>query len=605
MPSWIDYLRKGLSRTQSKDRITNQGGGTSTRSNLENLRPFFLRHWRKGLLGVILVILSSLLVFPQPLITRYLIDDVILARQLDKLWLALLLLGGVKVLGMGLGTIQGFYFTRFEQAVILDVQSDLFERLLHFPKSFFDETETGYLMSRIQQDVYGVQWFFSQTLVYALSSVLRFIGGVAFLFYLEWRLALAVLVLLPLLVVALNYFSHKMRVLSHEQMEQHANVSRNLQESLASTTLIKTFASEKRTVGRMISEWKAAQQLSLEQTTVGSLANLLIGALPSLANAVVFVAGAYWVIKGSWTFGSLTAFQSYLGYVYGPAMALASTNLQMQNALASLARVSALYSIVPEQKEGVGEKIERLKGEVEFKDATFSYDGRESVLEDLSFHVEAGEHVAIVGPSGVGKTTLISLILRLYQPTKGDLLFDGRPASVYELASLRQRIGYVPQSSLLLSGTILDNLRYGDLEADEARVIRAAQTAGIHEFIVSLPQGYQSSVGESGVNLSEGQKQRVAIARALIKDPDILILDEPTSALDTMTENSFIEALKDMTSGKTVFLIAHRLSTVKNVNRILVLNEKRLVAIGSHHELMESSEYYRALVTNQQVLASG
>ena len=605
MLSWIDYLRQGLSRKQSKDRITNQQGDTSTRANLENLRPFFVRHWRKGLLGVILVILSSLLVFPQPLIYRYLIDDVILARQLDKLWLALLLLAGVKGLGMGLGTIQNFYFTRFEQAVILDVQSDLFERLLHFPKSFFDETETGYLMSRIQQDVYGVQWFFSQTLVYALSSALRFVGGVAFLFYLEWRLALAVLVLLPLLVVALNYFSHKMRVLSHEQMEQHANVSRNLQESLASTTLIKTFASEKRTVGRMISEWKAAQQLSLEQTTVGSLANLLIGALPGLANAVVFVAGAYWVIQGTWTFGSLTAFTSYLGYVYGPAMMLATTNLQMQNALAALARVSALYGIVPEQKEGVGEKVERLKGEVEFKDATFSYDGRESVLEDLSFHVEAGEHIAIVGPSGVGKTTLISLILRLYQPTKGDLLFDGRPASVYELSSLRQRIGYVPQSSLLLSGTILENLCYGNLEADEAHVIHAAQTAGIHDFIVGLPGGYQALVGESGVNLSEGQKQRLAIARALIKDPDILILDEPTSALDSLTENSFIEALKGMIQGRTVFLIAHRLSTVKNVNRILVLNEKRLVSIGSHQELMETSEYYRTLVANQQVLASG
>ena len=605
MPAWIEYLRKGLSRTRSKDRIAGQAGEASTLANLENLRPFLARHWRKGALGVIMLILSSLLIFPQPLIYRYLIDDVILARQLDKLWIGLLLLGGVKVLGMGLGTIQQFYFTRFEQAVMLDIQSDLFERLLHFPKSFFDETETGYLMSRIQQDVNGVQWFFSHTLVYAFSNILRFLGGVVFLFYLEWRLALAVLVLLPLLVWVLNYFSGKMRVLSHEQMEQNANVSRNLQESLASTTLIKTFASEKRTVGRMISEWKAAQQLSLEQTTVGSLANLLIGALPSLANAVVFVAGAYWVIKGSWTFGSLTAFQSYLGYVYGPAMALASTNLQMQNALASLARVSALYSIVPEENMGVGEKVERLKGEVEFKDATFSYDGRESVLEDLSFHVEAGEHVAIVGPSGVGKTTLISLILRLYQPTKGDLFFDGKPASVYELASLRQRIGYVPQSSLLLSGTILDNLRYGNLEADEARVIRAAQTAGIHDFIIGLPGGYQALVGESGVNLSEGQKQRVAIARALIKDPDILILDEPTSALDTMTENSFIEALKSMIQGRTLFLIAHRLTTVKNVNRILVLNEKRLVAIGSHHELMESSEYYRTLVTNQQVLASG
>jgi subfamily B ATP-binding cassette protein MsbA len=603
MTSWIDYLRQGLSRRQSKDRVANQQGETSTFANLKNLRPFFLRHWRKGLFGVIFVILTSLLAFPQPLIMRYLIDDVILARQLDKLWLALLLLGGIKALSMGLGPIQQFYFTRFQQDVTLDVQSDLFERLLHFPKSFFDETETGYLMSRIQQDVYGVQWFFSQTLVYALSSLLSFVGGICFLFYLDWQLALAVLVLLPLLVVALNYFSHKMRVLSHEQMEQYANVSRNLQESLASTTLIKTFASEKRAVDRMISEWRAAQQLNLEQTTVGSLANLLIGALPTLANAVVFVAGAYWVIKGSWTFGSLIAFQSYLGYVYGPAMALASTNLQMQNALASLSRISALYSIVPEENLGVGEKVERLKGEVEFKDATFSYDGRETVLENLSFHVAPGEHVAIVGPSGVGKTTLISLILRLYRPTKGDLLFDGRPASDYELASLRQRIGYVPQSSLLLSGTILENLRYGNLEADEAYVVQAAKTAGIHGFIIGLPQGYQSMVGENGVNLSEGQKQRLAIARALIKDPDILILDEPTSALDTMTENSFIEALKGMTQGKTLFLIAHRLTTVKNVNRILVLNEKRLVAMGSHRQLMETNEYYRSLVANQQVLA--
>jgi ABC-type multidrug transport system fused ATPase/permease subunit len=505
---------------------------------------------------------------------------------------------------MGLGTFLDFYYTRFQQAVILDIQSDLFERLLHFPKSFFDETETGYLMSRIQQDAYGVQWFFSQTVVSALSSLLRFLGGVAFLFYLEWRLALAVLVLLPLLVVALKYFSGKMRVLSHEQMEQQANVSRNLQESLASTTLIKTFASEKRTVGRMISEWKAAQQLSLEQTTVGSLANLLISALPSLANAIVFVAGAYWVIKGNWTYGSLIAFQSYLGYVFGPAMALASTNLQMQNALVSLARVSALYSIVPEQNLGEGEKVERLRGEVEFKDATFSYDGRETVFENLSFHVAPGEHIAIVGPSGVGKTTLISLILRLYQPTKGELCFDGKPASDYELTSLRQRIGYVPQSSLILSGTILENLRYGNLEADEAQVIRAAQTAGIHDFILGLPGGYQSMLGESGVNLSEGQKQRLAIARALIKDPDILILDEPTSALDSLTENSFIEALKGITQGKTLFLIAHRLSTVRNASRILVLKENHLVSMGSHQELMQTSEYYRSLVANQQVLAS-
>jgi ABC-type multidrug transport system fused ATPase/permease subunit len=337
---------------------------------------------------------------------------------------------------------------------------------------------------------------------------------------------------------------------------------------------------------------------------VGSLANLLINAMPSLGSGVALIAGAYLVIQGEWTLGSLLAFQAYLGYVYGPAMMLASVNLQMQDALASMARVSALYSIVPEENLGVGQKVDRLNGEVDFKDVTFSYDGRDSVLQNLSFNVAPGEHIAIVGPSGVGKTTLISLILRLYRPTQGELWFDRRPASDYELSSLRQRIGYVPQSSLLLSGTILENLRYGNLEADEAHVVQAAKTAGIHEFIVGLQGGYQSLVGEGGVNFSEGQKQRIAIARALIKDPDILILDEPTSALDSLTENSFIAALKTMTLGKTLFLIAHRLTTVKNASRILVLNEDHLVSMGTHQELMQSSEYYRSLVANQAILAS-
>jgi ABC-type multidrug transport system fused ATPase/permease subunit len=602
MLSWIDVLRRGLSRTPALDRVSKQDGDAETYTNLKNLKPFIRRHWRKGILGLIIVLLAALLTYPQPLITRYLIDNVILARQLDKLWLALLLMAGVKGLNMGFGLIQQFYFTRFEQAVILDVQSDLFERLLHFPKSFFDATETGYIMSRIQQDVSGVQWFFSQTLVYAITSLVRFIGGVAFLFFLEWRLSVAVVVLLPLLILALNYFSGKMRVISHNQMEQQANVSRGLQESLAATLLIKTFASEQRTVRRMIYEWKVAQQHNLEQVTVGSLANFLISALPSLASGVVFVAGAYWVIQGRWTFGSMSAFLGYLGFVYGPAMALASTNLQMQSALASLSRVSALYSIVPEQVAGMGEMVEQLKGEVEFKEATFSYDGRDTVLENLSFHVAPGEHIAIVGPSGVGKTTLISLILRLYQPTKGDILFDGRPASEYELGSLRQRIGYVPQVSLLVAGTILENLRYGNVDADEAQVIQAVKTAGIHDFIISLPNGYEALVGEGGVNLSEGQKQRLAIARALIKDPDILILDEPTSALDSLTEKSFIEALKPITQGKTLFLIAHRLSTVRNSSRLIVLNEDHLVTVGTHQELLQTSEYYRTLVANQQVL---
>ncbi len=550
-----------------------------------------------------LVLFTSLLSFPQPLVYRFLVDDVMLARRLDLLPLAILLMGGIKILSMVAGPLQQYYFTRFEQAVMLDLQHNVLDHALSLPKSFFDDKTVGYLLSRISSDVLGLRWFFSSNIVYIISSLFRFIGGVVFLFYLEWRLGVLTLMVLPLLVWGARYFSERMRALSHHGMERSANVLQYFQETLSTVPLIKAFTSEKRESGRVMSAVENSQQIEMEQVTVGALANLVLGTVPGIANGVVLVVGAYLVIRGEWTFGSLLAFQSYLGYVYSPAMFLASANLQLQSALTSLERVSAVLDITPEET-GQGQQVEHLKGEVSFLGVSFSYDGQEKVLEDVSFLVRPGEHVAIAGPSGVGKTTLVSLILRFYRPTQGEIFFDNIPAEDYNLRSLRQRIGYVSQSTTLLSGTIRENLQYGQSEASLDALKKAARVAGIHDFIESLPDGYESRVEERGVNLSEGQKQRLSIARALIKDPDILILDEPTSALDSLTENSFVEALKDVTQGRTVFLIAHRLSTVKNADRILVLNEKRLVASGSHHELLETSEYYRTLVANQQVLAS-
>ncbi|MBN2399937.1 MAG: ABC transporter ATP-binding protein, partial [Candidatus Aminicenantes bacterium] len=561
MRSWFAYLKGALDRRQPDDKLVS-GTKNHLRNNLKNLVPFIKLHWFKGALGAMLILLTSLLSFPGPLITRYLVDKVILGKQLSLLLGAIMLLAIVKASGIVFGLLQQYFFTRFEQEVLLEIQQALFDRTLRLPKSFFDSKETGYLMSRLLGDVNGLRWFFSSTLVYIFTSFLRCSGGAFFLIYLNWRLAIAVLVILPLMFITVRFFSGKLRILSHHGMERQAEVYQSMQESLAQTSLIKAFATEKRTLNSLMGKMRALLQVSMEQHTLGSLANLVIGFAPELVHLIVLAGGALLIIKGQWSLGSLLAFQSYVSLVYGPAQFLATANFQLQGAMASLERVSALFDVVPEENEETGEKVGRLRGEIDFRQVDFSYNGKETVLDDVSFSVRAGEHVAIVGPSGVGKTTLVSLLLQFYRPQRGQILVDGRPAVEYELRSLRRRIGYVPQSPTLLKGTIADNLRYGDPEATAAGLERAARTAGIHDFIASLPQGYDSQVGERGVNFSEGQKQRLAIARALVKDPDIVILDEPTSALDSQTEASIFATLPEIVRGKTLFVIAHRLSTI-------------------------------------------
>jgi ABC-type multidrug transport system fused ATPase/permease subunit len=601
--SWWTYLKSGLSRKLPEDRIGGQDGYASIKTSLKNLRPFVGRHYRKGAVGVLLVLVTSLFGIPQPLIMRYLVDDVILGRQLGLLLVAILLLAGIALAEKLTSLLQQFYFARFEQEVTLDIQEDLFSHVLRFPKGFFDENQTGYLMSRLSSDVEGLHWFFSSTIVYIISNILRFAGGVVLLFYLEWRLAMGVLVIVPGLVLSIRYFSRKIHVLSHQDMEQQANVTSHLQESLSSVSLIKAFSTEARSVKRLTSQLKEAFHISLEQTTVSSVANLVINSMPGMAKVAVLALGAYWVIQGHWSLGSLLAFIAYLAYVFGPAQFLASANLQLQNARAALERVSALYDIIPEESMIDGKTVERLTGEIEFKNVSFAYDAREPILNDISFRIQPGERVAIVGPSGVGKTTLLSLILRFYRPNAGEIYFDGQPARDYELGSLRQRIGYVAQSTLLLSGSIMENLRYGNPEAREEEVSRAAKVAGIHDFIASLPERYETEIGEDGVKLSEGQKQRLALARAIVKDPDILVLDEPTSALDSQTEKTIFLSLPSVIENKTLFVVAHRLSTIMNADRIFLLDQNRLIAIGTHESLLQSNDYYRSIVSHQQVQA--
>lgn len=601
MLSLYQYIKRGLSREKPRDPIAaateDRRGSTA---NIRILFPYLGRHWRKAAAAVVLFLLVSALSLPMPLISRYLIDDVILGRRMDLLFWALSLLIGTALLGRIMGLLRHFSFMRLEQTIVLDIQQDLFRRVLHFPKSFFDDKETGYLMSRVSSDIHGVRWFFSWAIVQIMENILRFVGGVGFLLYLEWKLTLAVLLVIPGSVLLVRCFSKRLHALGHESMEQQAKITSRFQEALSSISLIKAFSTEDRTVHGLMSELRKAFHLSLEQMTISSLANLAVSSMPELSRAIVLAVGACWVIDGRWTLGSLFAFQSYLGFVYGPVQVLTGANLQVQNALASLDRVSALFRLGQEENVGTGKIAGRLTGEVELQDVSFTYNGQEMVLEEVSFHIHPGEHVGIVGPSGVGKTTLISLLLLFYGPSRGRIFFDGIPASQYDVKSLRRRIGYVSQSTLLMSGSFMENLLYGNPDATADEVLQAAKIAEIHDFIERLPEGYETHIGERGVNLSEGQKQRMALARALVRDPDILVLDEPTSSLDSSTEMSIFSALPHCVRKKTMFVAAHRLSTIRNSDRILLLNENRLAAVGTHRSLLETNEYYRKAVGYQQ-----
>ena len=536
-----------------------------------------------------------------PLVSRFVIDDVILGKQLSLLPWVLLLMAAIALFSRAMGLFQNWFFLRYSQELTLDIQKQVLDHSFSLPKSFFDKNQTGYLMARMTGDIGGVTWFLSGSLVGIVTNILYFIGGIVLLFWLEWRLALAALAAVPVFLIVLRRFSDRMHALNHAGSEENARYMSRFQETLNSIPLVKAFAAEEKAVGKIMDGLRQVFRLSAERSVVGSVTGLALSSTPSLVNFCVFAIGAYWVITGHWSLGSLFAFQAYLGRVFGPAQSLTSTGLQMQNIRASLERLTALLDVVPEENAGKGEKVEALEGGIEFRNVSFEYDPKNPVLSEVSFRVSPGEHIAVVGPSGVGKTTLLSLLLRFYNPTGGEILYDGKPAANYDVRSLRQRIGYVSQSPILLSGTILENLRYGNPEATEKEIIHAARVAGIHEFIMGLPGGYESEVGEKGVNLSDGQKQRLAIARALVKDPDILVLDEPTAALDGITEKTLLETLPAETRGKTLFIVAHRLSTVIDSDRILVLNESRLVAEGTHGELLSTNDYYRELVASQLI----
>lgn len=590
----------GASGERARSGFVPPGSSGLKYRDLIRLSPFLRPHWRLGATAVAASVVSALLFAAIPLSLKYVADEAVSGGNYGLLNLIIGLVVGVLAVIALADFVKQFYFFRFQQEAIYDIQCAILRKLFSLPKSFFDSSSTGYLMSRGVGDAMQLQIFFSSTLVDVLTRCLQLLIAVGVLVYLHWKLMLVSLVVMPLFALASRVISAQSRRLSHASLEKSALVTRDLEENLSAALLIKAFAAEEREGQKLESRLRDALSANHHRLVATSFFSFLSSVINAFGMGLVIWYGAMLIIKKELTPGELLTFCAYLGLLIQPAKFLANLNNTFQFAFAALERVFEILALVTEgESEKRKIKLEKVRGNVRFEKVSFSYDGVNEVLRDIDFEAEPGQIVALVGPSGAGKSTLVNLILGLYRPSAGQIFIDGAPATEIDLKSLRSRIGLVSQEVLLLNETIKSNVRYGRHDASDEEVERAARIAGAHEFICELPDGYETRVGEKGVRLSVGQKQRLAIARAILKDPDIFIFDEATSALDAITEEVVKMMLREFCRGRTVFVIAHHLSTVVQSDVILTLSGGRIVQRGTHEELSSQVGLYRQLSLTQ------
>ncbi|MGB9721473.1 MAG: ABC transporter ATP-binding protein [bacterium] len=560
---------------------------------LKFLKPYSL----KGLIAFISMLFSIGLQLPIPFLTRYLIDKVIVLKNFQLLNIIGFTIITILSIRSATAFFEGFLLATFRGRVLFDIRLKLFEHIQKLSLSFFHKKETGYLMSRLSDDVNAVQGLLADTLVTAGQNILTFIAGVACTLYIHPKLALICFLILPFYLLSLMVFNKRVRRMSYEVRERYALLNRDLQELLSGVSVIKAFTGEKRATMKMLGKIKEAIRKEVKLDITATIASISSALISSAGPIVLIWFGCSEIMRGNLTIGSLIAFNSFIGYLFGPTRNLYNLNLNVQRSLAAVERIFEMLDLAPE-RDGKKE-IEIKEGRVVFDNVSFSYNGKEEVLKNISFEANPGEVIAIVGRSGVGKTTLVSLIPRFFEPTKGRILIDGMDISEVNLKSLRKQIGICSQETFLFSDTIKENIRFGNPEAKDCEIEECARLAYADVFIKDLPEGYKTKIGERGVNLSGGERQRIAIARALIKNPKILILDEATSQLDSESENLIQEALKNLLKNRTTFIIAHRLSTIKNADKILVLDDGKIVGQGKHDDLYKTCSVYKMLYDEQ------
>ena len=506
---------------------------------------------------------------------------------------------------LGLVVLQGLcsmghsYLTAWvSQNVIADFRKHLFSHLQTLTVSFFSRRRTGELLSRLMSDVTVIQSLVTETPIDAVKQLVTFVGGITFLLLMNWQLCLLILILLPLLVVVSKLFGRRLKSLSTSIQDHTATLSTLAEEVISGIRIVKSFVQAQREKDRFADQVDQTLRLTLSRAGIMAVFIPVISLMTfSSATAVLWYGGRQ-VIDGTVTPGDLFAFVLFAGILIGPFSSAARVFTQIKEAQGATQRVFEILDAQPDIDDRPdAETLVTVEGHVRMENVTFGYDPRYSVLSSLSFEARPGELVALVGPTGAGKTTVINLLHRFYDPTEGRLTIDGRDLRDVTLESWYRQIALVPQETILFGGTILDNIRYGMMGAGEVAVREASEAAHAHDFITTLPDGYQTVVGEKGVNLSGGQRQRIAIARAILKNPRILLLDEATSSLDTDSERLVQEALQRLMKGRTTFVVAHRLSTIQRADRILVLGKGKLVEEGTHAQLLERKGLYHYLYT--------
>ena len=560
------------------------------------LKPY---RFRVGL-SVILMFGVTLSAIPMPLFQKKVIDDAIPnsdARMLAWIFGAVLLLYAVRgIISFTLNYLVGW----LGQRIIFDMRYQSYRHLQRLSLAYYDGRQPGKIMARLTGDIDVIQYALTQGFVYLITDVATLLIVVGWLFTLQWKLALITLCVLPLYVLNYKMLLSRIRVVSVELRERWEKMLSTLTEKIGSIAVVKAFAREDYETEQFMETVAGNFRLGMQQTKLNRFLGATSQVIRALGTGLVLWIGGSLVQHRELTPGALFAFYGYLGYLYDPAVRIVDFNVQLQWANAAIERVFETLDTRPEIVDAPNAVyLPTVRGEVEFQNVTFGYESGNEVLHDVSFRVNPGEIIAIVGPSGAGKSTIVNLLARFYDVRDGRVLVDGHDVRNVRLETMRRHIGMVAQETILFSVPLKENIRYGKKDATDAQVISAAKSADMHEFIMSLPDGYETKIGEDGIKLSGGQKQRMAIARAILADPRILILDDATSALDSHTEANVQAALGHLMEGRTNFVIAHRLSTILNANRILVMNEGRIVDFGTHIELVNRPGLYQDLYREQ------